>query len=103
MKVYYCKDSLVGGGGFWEHLVQLVKRSLRKVVGKTILTFDELNTLLIEIEAIINSLPLTFVYDNYEGISYALTPSYLLYGNRLAINPNASHHEVVSINKTLTR
>ena len=90
-------------GGFWERMVQLVKRSLRKVVGKTTLTFDELNTLLIEIEAIINSRPLTFVYDDCEGISYALTPSHLLYGNRLAITPSASHHEVVSTNKTLTR
>ena len=31
-------------GGFWERMVQLVKRSLRKVVGKTTLRFDELNT-----------------------------------------------------------
>ena len=41
-------------GGFWERMVQTVKCSLRKVVGRAILRFDELNTLLIEIESIIN-------------------------------------------------
>ena len=90
-------------GGFWERMVQLVKRSLRKVVGKTTLRFDELNTLLIEIEAIINCRPLTFVYDDSEGISYALTPSHLLYGHRLATTPSSTHYEVVSTNKTLTK
>ena len=32
--------------------------------------------LLIEIESVINSRPLTFVYDDSEGISYPLTPSH---------------------------
>ena len=41
-------------GGFWERMVQTVKRSLRKVVGQAVLRFDEMNTLLIEIESIIN-------------------------------------------------
>ena len=90
-------------GGFWERMVQLVKCSLRKVVGKTTLRFDELNTLLIEIEAIINCRPLTFVYDGSEGISYALTPSHLLYGHRLAATPSASHYEIVSTQATLTK
>ena len=66
-------------GGFWERIIQLVKRSLRKVIGKTTLTFD---TLLIEIEAIINNQPPTFAYDDSGGISYVLTPSHLLYGHR---------------------
>ena len=67
------------GGGFWERMVQLVKHSLRKVIGNTTVTFD---TLLIKIEAIINDRPPTFVYDDSEGISYVLTPSHLLYGHR---------------------
>ena len=84
-------------------MVQLVKRSLRKVIGKTTLRYDELDTLLAEIEAIINCRPLTFVYDDSEGISYALTPSHLLYGHRLATSPSASHYEVVSTNGTLAK
>ena len=87
-------------GGFWERMVQTVKRSLRKVIGRVVLKFDELNTLLIEIESIINGRPLTYVYDDSEGISYALTPAHLLYGHRL---PSATHFEIMSTNKALTR
>ena len=29
-------------GGFWERLVQMVKRSMRKIVQKNRLTFEEL-------------------------------------------------------------
>ena len=84
-------------------MVQTVKRSLRKAIGRAALRFDELNTRLIEIESVVNARPLTFVYDDCEGISYALTPSHLLYERRLATSPSASHFEIVSTNKSLTR
>ena len=71
--------------------------------GKTTLKFDELDPLLIEIEAVINSRLLTFVYDDYEGVSYALTPSHLLHGFRLATTPSACHYEDVSTSETLTK
>ena len=91
--------------GFWECMVRSVKRCLKKVVGRTTLKFkfEELLTLLIEIESVINSWPLTFIYDYQVGVSYALTPAHPIYGCRLATSPNASHFEVVSTNKTLTR
>ena len=65
--------------------------------------FDELNTLLIEIESVINGRPLTYVYDDSKGISYALTPAHLLYGHRLVTSPSATHFEIMSTNKALTR
>jgi len=83
-------------------MIQSVKRCLRKVIGKTTLNFEELNTLLIEVESVINCRPLTFVYDQ-EGVSYALTPAHLIYGHRLNTSPSASCLEVVSTNKSLTR
>jgi len=54
-------------------------------VGRSTLSFDQLNTLLIEIEAIINSPPMTYVYSDSEGVNYALSPSHLLHGHRLTL------------------
>ena len=89
-------------GGFWERMVQTVKRSLRKVVGQAILRF-ELNTLLIEIESIINGQPLTYIFDDSEGISYPLAPAHLLYGCCLVTSPSATYFEIISTIQLLTR
>ena len=85
-------------GGFWERMVQTVKRSLRKVVGRAVLRFDEINMPLIEIESIINGRPLTYVFDDSERISYPLTLAHLLYGRRLVTSPSATHFEIISTN-----
>ena len=90
-------------GGFWERLVRSVKRCLRKSLGRTILNFDQLNTLLIEIECVLNSRPLTYVEDDTGGIGYTLSPSHLIYGRRITSNPNCSHFEVISTNEVLTK
>ena len=101
MEIYRSQGTLVGR--VWERMFQTVKRSLRKAIGRAVLRFDELNTLLIEIESVINSRPLTFVYSDSEGISYALTPAHLLYGRWLVTSPNASHFDVINTNESLTR
>ena len=50
-----------------------VKRCLRKVLGSARLAYDELQTILIEIEATLNSRPITYEYDE------VLTPAHLMY------------------------
>ncbi|KAL9978596.1 hypothetical protein ACROYT_G016131 [Oculina patagonica] len=90
-------------GGFWERLVRSIKKPLKKVLGRSTLRFDELETVLAEIEAVINSRPLTYVYDDEESISYPLTPSDLIYGRRIASTPNAAHYDVISTNQSLTK
>ena len=42
-------------GGFWERLIQTMKRALKKVIGRISLSFEELRTLLIEVEGIVNA------------------------------------------------
>lgn len=48
-------------GGIFERLVQSVKRCLRKTIGRAKLSPDELLTIVIEVEMIINSRPLTVI------------------------------------------
>ena len=73
-------------GGFFERMVQSVKRCLRNVLGNARLTFDELLTTLVEVEGTLNSRPLTYVYD--EVGSEPLTPSHLMVGRRLMSMPD---------------
>ena len=67
-------------GGGWERLVRSVKNCIRKTVGSSTLNFEELRTLLIEVEATMNNRPLAYLYDDENGISYPLTPTSLIYG-----------------------
>ena len=60
-------------GGFWERSVRSVKRPLKRVVGRSTLMYDELHTILVEIEAIVNARPLTYVYDDEESNYEPLT------------------------------
>ena len=90
-------------GGFWERLIRSVKRPLRRVIGRTSLTYDELQTFVVEIEGIVNARPITYVYDDAESISFSLTPSHLVYGRRITSMPNSEHYEIVSTYQSLTR
>ena len=66
-------------GGFFERLVKSTKRCLKKTIGTTKLSYDELHTVLVEVEAILNSRPLTCV--SSEDLEEPLTPSHLLTGH----------------------
>ena len=62
-----------------------MKRCLRKVLGQSRLTEEQLNTTLISIEAAVNSRPITQGDD-----SGALTPAHFLTGEGLATVPTGS-------------
>jgi len=66
-------------GGWWERLVRSTKSGLKKTVGKGVLTRTELETLLHEVEACINSRPLGFVGDEVDDPT-PLTPAHFLIG-----------------------
>ena len=73
-------------GGFIERLNHGFKSSIRKVLGGSQVSFDELQTLLTEVEAIMNSRPISYVYDD-AGEGQAITPSLLLCGKNLTQLP----------------
>jgi len=75
-------------GGSFECLIQSMKRCLRKAVGKAKLTLDELNTVVVQVEAILNSKPISYV--SSEDLEEPLTPSHLLTSYRLLCLPNSS-------------
>ena len=56
-----------------------------------------------EIDTTLNNRPLTYVYDDEEGISYPLTPSHLISGRRIASTPSDRQFEIVSTNSSLTK
>ncbi|XP_071177729.1 uncharacterized protein [Mytilus edulis] len=73
-------------GGWWERFIGITKTCLRKTLGRSYVTMDTLQTILTEIEAIINDRPLTYVSPDIED-EEPLTPSHLLYGRRITLTP----------------
>ena len=87
-------------GGWWEILVRSVKESLRKVLGKALLSYQELATVLTRIKAVINLRPLTTVSDDIRDLT-PITPAHLALGRSLFSVPDLE--DEVSANKTTTR
>ena len=54
-------------GGFYERLVGLTKNCLKKAIGRKILQYDHFLTFCAEVEAVINSRPLTYTYNEIES------------------------------------
>ncbi|XP_057296224.1 uncharacterized protein LOC130625174 [Hydractinia symbiolongicarpus] len=68
-------------GGFWERLVQSVKRSLTKALFRSSISYEELQTVLYEVESLLNYRPLTYVYN--DDIEEMLTLSQLMHGRNI--------------------
>ena len=90
-------------GGFWERLIRSVKRCLIKTIDRAMLNYSELHTILVEIEGVVNARPLTYVYDDNEGVSYPLTPSHLVNGRNLNWLPNDAYFEICNTYESLSK
>lgn len=80
-------------GGLWEAGVKSVKMHLRRVLGGSILTFEELYTVLTQEEAVLNSHPLCSMSDSDLN---PLTPSHFLIGEPLTAVPERSRLDIPS-------
>ena len=76
-------------GGLWEAAVKAMKTHLKRVIGDTKLTFEELTMLLAQVEVCLNSRPLTPLPSTEDGIE-VLTPGHFLIGQPLESIPDSS-------------
>ena len=74
-------------GGIFERMIRSTKRCLRKAIGRARLTYDELLTVVTEVEMVINSRPLTYV--SSDDLQEPLTPSHFLTGRRTLSLPDS--------------
>ncbi|XP_017485841.1 PREDICTED: uncharacterized protein LOC108374358 [Rhagoletis zephyria] len=73
-------------GGYWGTGIKRIKYHLKRVLGESLVSYEEFNTLLTEVEACVNSRPL------YEGTTTtvdheALTPGHFIVGEPLKSIP----------------
>ena len=66
-------------GAMHERLIGVVKLSIKKVLHCALISLPELQTLIKEVQAVVNDRPITFVYHDVNDPE-PLTPSKLLYG-----------------------
>ena len=73
-------------GGLWETTIKSAKRHLRRVSSSQLYNFEELLTLTIAIEGILNSRPLGRLSDDPEDLHY-LSPGHFLIGRPMITLP----------------
>ena len=84
-------------GGFFERLIGIIKRALSKAVGRSLLTYPELEDILIDIENCMNNRPLLYQREELEQL--VLTPNTLLRGKTTPVleeDPETIGEEEVS-------
>ncbi|XP_028163939.1 uncharacterized protein LOC114355340 [Ostrinia furnacalis] len=80
-------------GGLWEAGVKSTKFHLRRVISDSTLTFEEMTTLLSQIEACLNSRPISQLPSNCED-PMPLTPGHFLIGEPLVTVPDRDYLEM---------
>lgn len=77
-------------GGLWESGIKSTKYHIKRVIGDSTLTYEEMSTLLAQIEACLNSRPLSVVGNDPEE-ARPLTPGHFLVGEPLLTVPEANY------------
>ncbi|XP_046968281.1 uncharacterized protein LOC124535923 [Vanessa cardui] len=88
---HYIPPQAPNFGGLWEACVRSTKYHLKRVIGDTTLTYEELSTLLTQIEACLNSRPLCPLSDSDV---LPLTPGHFLIGEPLITIPDEDYSKV---------
>ena len=88
-------------GGMYERLIKDVKKTLHKTLGRTHLTFEQLEAVVIDVEKNLNNRPLTYL-DSDGGEEQVLTPNILMWGqNAHPIEGEEDEEETSALSKRL--
>ena len=74
-------------GGMWERLIGVMKTTIKKILGSASVNLQTLQTIITEVEAMMNDRPITYVSSARDDPE-PLTPSHLLHGRRLTTLPS---------------
>ena len=90
-------------GGVWERMIRTVKNSLSTILQDQLVSDFTLITVFTEVEALVNSRPITHVSDDIEDLE-ALTPNHFLLGRASAnLSPAYSYDNDISHRKRWKR
>lgn len=86
-------------GGIWEANIKCVKRHLYRVIGSQILSYEEMSTVLTQIESLLNSRPLCLL--SSEPNPEVLTPAHFLMATPLQYLPatDTSNEKLSIVNR----
>ena len=79
-------------GGLWEASVRSAKTHLKRIMGSVKLTYEELTTVLAQIEACLNGRPLVPASSPDDDAIEALTPGHFLIGKPLCALPDPASY-----------
>ncbi|XP_045471829.1 uncharacterized protein LOC123678720 [Harmonia axyridis] len=80
-------------GGLWEAGVRSVKTHLKRVIGDQVLSYEEFYTLLVQIEAVLDSRPLTPMSSDPNDLA-VLTPGHFLTLEPLGSVPDENYQDI---------
>lgn len=80
-------------GGLWEAGVKSTKSHLKRVIGNASLVYEEFNSILIQVEAVLNSRPLSPLSSDPNDLN-PITPAHFLIGRALTAIPEPSYLEL---------
>ena len=84
-------------GGLWEAGIKKCKTLLRKIVGVQTLTFKALSTVLTQVEAALNSRPISPMSSDPNALN-VLSPGHFIIGSPLDAWPDATDSKNLTLN-----
>ncbi|UYV75610.1 hypothetical protein LAZ67_13000736, partial [Cordylochernes scorpioides] len=68
-------------GGWWERLIRSIKDLIVRILGHSSVYYEEMSTILCDVEATINSRPLTYIHEDFDSL-IPLSPSMFLHDSK---------------------